>query len=174
VHMKEWLIRLGMTTAPTMTAEDAKVRVMAYLPFLTADFGPDAFTEASLAHCVRRMRFFPSYAELRDELAAWLRDHAPRLALPAPDHPLWPKLSGHMDAAEFRAWIAPLRVGAGRDEVVCDRSGAPRTVRTITLAAPTRFHADHVRQHYASALETATGARVEIVASPDARRAAAA
>ena len=77
---------------------------------------------------------------------------APASATPvaAPEHPLWPLLSGRLNPTEFRHWIAPLRV-TGEDE------------DCIHLAAPSPFHAAHARQNYDLALRAALGKRVVIV-----------
>jgi len=60
-----------------------------------------------------------------------------------PDHELWGALRGHMSAADFRAWVAPLTVLSLTDG------------EAALLVAPSRFHRDWVRQHHLPALKAA-------------------
>lgn len=71
--------------------------------------------------------------------------------LPEPDHPLWPSLKARgVSAADFRAWIAPLR-----------QDDAP--TGEALFAAPTEFHAARIRADFALPLAAATGRRVVVV-----------
>jgi hypothetical protein len=59
------------------------------------------------------------------------------------DHPLWPHLRSVMSPAEFVRWVQPL-------EVLSFSEGA-----AALLVAPTRFHRDWVRTHFALTIKGA-------------------
>lgn len=84
---------------------------------------------------------------------------AARAAAPPPaepDHPLWPACRAKgVSPGDFRHWLAPLIQVVAPD-------GRP------VLIAPTKFHAAHVRQEFAVALEHALGQPPEIRATPEA------
>ena len=71
-------------------------------------------------------------------------------AAPAPDveHELWERMRDRVSAGDFLRWIAPL--------VVVTHSEGDAAL----LQAPTRFHRDWVRQHYAVALKGALRVRL--------------
>lgn len=64
------------------------------------------------------------------------------------DHELWPYLCHSMPLSEFRLWIEPL-------QVVAHSEGA-----AALLQAPSRFHRDWVRQHFAVPLKAALRVRI--------------
>jgi len=80
----QWLTMLAKLTSP-MESSAAAQAFNAYTPFLT-QFPDDAFTIASLEHVAGQCRHgVPTYADVRQHLANWWRDHRPVLpALPAP------------------------------------------------------------------------------------------
>jgi hypothetical protein len=70
--MKQWLTSLGMLTAGQMSAEDAKMKMAAYLPLI--NMPPAAIlTKRTLADAGREFKWFPSFAELEAFLSnrAW-------------------------------------------------------------------------------------------------------
>jgi hypothetical protein len=64
-----------------------------------------------------------------------------------PDHDLWPHLRGVVSDVEFIRWMQPLQVLAHTAGV------------SAQLVAPTRFHRDWLRQHYAVLLKGALRVR---------------
>jgi hypothetical protein len=86
--VREWTIALGvLTSSGRMTADDAELKLKAYVPLLVENFPPAAFTQASLHHVAAKCKWFPSYAEVITHLRAWWREHRPITnALPAPLH----------------------------------------------------------------------------------------
>jgi hypothetical protein len=81
----EWLASLGLLTAGTMTAEDAKAKCVAYVSMIFEQFEAWAFTKVSLEAVARQCKWFPSYAELVEHLGAWCRENRPRvLAIAGP------------------------------------------------------------------------------------------
>jgi hypothetical protein len=74
-------------------------------------------------------------------------------------HPLYAAIRGAISDAEFIAWIQPLEI------IACDEHGY------AMLHAPTRFHRDWVRQHYADVLRRAMRRpELEIEVAPPAER----
>jgi hypothetical protein len=74
------------------------------------------------------------------------------------EHPLWPAMASRIDARAFCRWIEPLAV-------VTHSEG-----EAALLQAPSRFHRDWVRQHYAVPLKTALRVRIlEIDVAEDIR-----
>jgi hypothetical protein len=94
-------------------------------------------------------RTFLAQARFLDYLAAPAeRAPAPRAPRPDPDHPLWRATLWGIGLVEFERWIAPLAV-------VTHSEGD-----AALLQAPSRFHRDWVRQHYAVALKAALRVRL--------------
>ena len=76
-HIRDWLKALGSLTAFSGNASEFSAKISAYTPLLGSDFTQAAFSPGSLATIARKCKFFPTYAELSDHLAAWWRDHRP-------------------------------------------------------------------------------------------------
>jgi hypothetical protein len=73
----QWFAMLAKLTSP-MESSAAAQAFAAYAPML-ASFPDDAFTIASLEHVAANCRHgVPTYADLREHLAAWWRDNRPR------------------------------------------------------------------------------------------------
>lgn len=84
--VREWTIALGVLTGDgKMTADDAELKLKAYVPLLLESFQPAAFTQSSLHHVAAACKWFPSYAEVVIHLRTWWRENRPIAnALPAP------------------------------------------------------------------------------------------
>lgn len=86
--VREWLVSLGILTAISISREEARVKLAAFLPMLMSDFTDAAFTTDSLNHVAKACaKGFPTYPELHNHLRAWWREHHPVLTLPAPPPP---------------------------------------------------------------------------------------
>ncbi len=70
-----------------------------------------------------------------------------------PDHPWWPAFRGRVSAAAFAQWIEPLRV------VAQTRLFEEGGLLNVTLSAPSAFHRDYVREHFAEAIKAAVRCR---------------
>ncbi len=67
--MKQWLTSLGLLTAGQMSADDAKMKMAAYLPLF--NMPPAAIlTKQTLGDAGRELKWFPSFAELETFFAA--------------------------------------------------------------------------------------------------------
>jgi hypothetical protein len=91
--VRDWLKGLGLLTAGNASAKDCQAKASAYGPMLAREFRPEAFTPASLAAVARACKFFPSFGEICNALAAWWEDNrpfeptVPLLTGPKPDIP---------------------------------------------------------------------------------------
>jgi hypothetical protein len=131
-----------------------------------ADLPRGALTRAAIL----RMKpgFFPSAKDVADACepeALELRvrwdvlnamAHGPTTA-----HPLHAALVGRVTPDEFRRWFAPLRILRREEERRPVPGGGVVVTQAFTLSAPSRFHADHVRQEYGHLLAQGLGGRVE-------------
>lgn len=79
----DWLLDLSKLTAGNTPLEDLATRVSA-MTSVVADTFPDArcFTRKSLEHIAKQSSFFPSFATLHTQLAAWWGVHRPRSFVP--------------------------------------------------------------------------------------------
>jgi hypothetical protein len=87
--VREWLESLGLLTAGTMTAADAKVRCAAYAGLLCDELPVTAFTKQSLVFVAAKCKFFPAFGEVSEHLAAWFRQNLPpqqRMGANPPGH----------------------------------------------------------------------------------------
>lgn len=88
-HLGAWLLSLSTLVAGRLSVEEIRLRISAYLPLLAEEF-PNVegyFTNQSLRHVARNSKWFPSYAELCDLLAAAHKDANPHLFAIAYDRP---------------------------------------------------------------------------------------
>jgi len=94
--VREWLVSLGMLTAISISREEARMKLAAFLPMLMSDFEDGAFTKESLNHVAKAcVKGFPTYPELHIHLRDWWRDHRPLpplLAKPKEAPPLEPRV----------------------------------------------------------------------------------
>lgn len=115
-----------------------------------------AAAEAFAAEC-RTMKIDGPFVP---HAATWLSerrylDYPPFAALAAPlhpsesepDHAWWPTFRGRLGAYDFKVWIPQLSVLTHTE------------AETALVEAPTRFHADYVKQHYGSLVARALGVR---------------
>lgn len=72
-----WLADLGRLTAGNLSLPDAKAKLAAYADMLAERFPPTAFTRDSLEAVASANKFFPSYGEVVEPLAAWWKEHRP-------------------------------------------------------------------------------------------------
>jgi|SRR5215469_442394 len=89
-EVRNWVEALGVLTCDNMTPTEAEMKVLAYVPMLQADFGPEAFTQDSLSHVARACKFFPAYSEVYTHLREWWRERHPplqQIAAPPPPEP---------------------------------------------------------------------------------------
>jgi hypothetical protein len=76
--VREWLVSLGILTAISISREEARVKLAAFLPMLISDFEDGAFTKESLNYVAKAcVKGFPIYPELHNHLRDWWRDHQP-------------------------------------------------------------------------------------------------
>jgi hypothetical protein len=121
---KEWLSRLGVCCVFRGTPDDARMKLAVMAPMLAEDFPPEAFTDASLHAMACRFKFFPSYAELRDNLSTWRRGEAMKRPALAPAKP---------DATAERA-----RIEAERRAEWGDLDALRASIRKAEAAGPLR------------------------------------
>lgn len=86
--IRQWLKALGGLVAGTLTEAEAAMRLNAYEPLLSQDYGPEHFSGDSLKFVAKNCKFFPSYGEINEGLKAWIeaeanKPRAPRLAAPS-------------------------------------------------------------------------------------------
>lgn len=86
--IRQWLKALGGLVAGTLTEAEAAMRLNAYEPLLSQDYGPEHFSGDSLKFVAKSCKFFPSYGEINEGLKAWIeaeanKPRAPRLAAPS-------------------------------------------------------------------------------------------
>jgi hypothetical protein len=87
--VREWLVSLGILTAITISREEARVKLAAFLPMLMSDFTDAAFTKNSLSYVAKACtKGFPTYPELYNHLSGWWREHRPLPPLLAPPEPI--------------------------------------------------------------------------------------
>lgn len=108
-----------------------------------AEMKRQGVAEAFIVHA----RTFLAQRRFLDYLAA-PAEVAKAQAPEANDHPLWLPLATRIPAADFRRWIEPL-------QIVTHSEG-----EAALLQAPSRFHRDWVRQHYAIPLKAALRVRI--------------
>lgn len=120
---------------------------------LKPGFFPGA--EDVTAACEAEVRFLHIAKEVLTETA-----HGPTTS-----HPLYGAVAGRVTPAEFRRWFGPLRILRREEERRPVSGGKEMTSLTFTLAAPSRFHADRVRQEYGHLLSQGLGGRVDFEAA---------
>lgn len=76
-EITQWLNALGTLTAGTLTTDEARAKIAAYVPLLAARFEPAAFTAASLEFVASQCKFFPAYGEVVDHLRSWWHENRP-------------------------------------------------------------------------------------------------
>lgn len=72
--IRRWLQSLGTLCATTLSVQDAQDKLRAYAPMLQREFNAAFFTADSLAFVARQTKYFPSYGEMCEALAAWRRE----------------------------------------------------------------------------------------------------
>ena len=84
--VREWLVSLGILTAISISREEARIKLAAFVPMMMSDFEDSAFTKESLNHVAKAcVKGFPTYPELHNHLRDWWRANRPALpALPPP------------------------------------------------------------------------------------------
>jgi hypothetical protein len=153
----QWLVQLGVLTLGKLSAEEAKVKIQAYVRDLAHP--PLAFTDETRIAAARRFKFFPAFAELvdfLDECCAPQRERLRRLrrlgaAIPPKPEAERGKRYSDMTDEEKRAFdqaMAPFR-GASKRPIVpaggsqSDQRYARRTALDVQMqAAAARFHAE--------------------------------
>lgn len=73
----DWLLQLVMLIGARLEADDLQTRIDALVGQLSGDFPADAFCNSSLRLAARKLKFFPSYAELCEVLDEFWREHKP-------------------------------------------------------------------------------------------------
>jgi hypothetical protein len=107
--------------------------------------------EDVVAACEPEVRRLRAEAEVLDAMA-----HGPTTS-----HPLHAAVGKRVTPDEFRRWFAPLRILRREEERRPAPRGAEVVTNAFTLSAPSRFHADRVRQEYGHLLAQGLGGRVE-------------
>jgi hypothetical protein len=102
--------------------------------------------EAFIVHA----RTFLAQRRFEDYLGAVPAPAAASSSPAEPDHPWWPAFRGRVSPAAFAHWIVPLACMGGSTD-------ADGRALSVTLSAPSAFHRDYVREHFAEALKAALG-----------------
>jgi hypothetical protein len=126
-----WLTDLANVTAGTAPLADAKTKIAA-MALLLADEFPEAgtFSRRALASIAAECKFFPSYAELRKNLAEWWKANRPeRPALPGPETD-WRALQEQHSANCAADW-AGITEGQLRDKIAVVRTAPPGMRRSL-------------------------------------------
>lgn len=126
-HVREWLTRMARMLPKSGDVGDLAARIDDMAKLMAPKVPPAMLNADSLEFCLRRIKFFPSYAELWGRLQSYQRDHKPKdaqKALPAP--PGHEAMFATLDAAPLstpdrvsaRIWLClALEGGAGEQEL---------------------------------------------------------
>lgn len=136
---RDWLKALGVLSAATMSAADAKAKIGAYAPMLAEEYADWCFTPASLAACAKAFKFFPSFGELAAALSEWRHNNTPPGAY---DKPRLAGPSSHRDdASDDRMdrdwWDARITSVASLTNPIAAVRDAIRMLETLTRAPGT-------------------------------------
>lgn len=150
-RVSDWLASLGTLCAGQMTAEDARVKVAAYVGML--DFPAECYTRDTLREAAELFRFWPSYAELsqfmrghlyeiRSQLAEMERicGHVDRLPPPPPPPPYVP-MPREQAEAEWRK----LRETAGLQRAVKAIDTTPEPPLSTRVLSAAQIREDFAR-----------------------------
>jgi hypothetical protein len=78
VVVGEWLARLALLTDPRMSPDALEAKIGALAGQILTDFPVAVICDASFRIAARRMKFFPSYAELFEVLDEFWRENKPK------------------------------------------------------------------------------------------------
>lgn len=85
--VRDWLRSfMPLVSTSNISADEVRLRINALAARLAANFPAEAFNDRSFEAVARRLKFFPSYAEVVEPLNAWLRDRKPTFGLQLSDH----------------------------------------------------------------------------------------
>lgn len=106
--VRDWLKALGVLSAATMSAGDARAKTAAYAPMLASEYPDWCFTPASLAACARAFKFFPAYGEICAALSEWRQNNTPPGAYDKPriDGTSAPKNAADDERIDREWWTA--------------------------------------------------------------------
>jgi hypothetical protein len=124
-QIRDWLKLLAGCCRNTISTDELQAKLGLYAPMLAAEFPNDGwFCPASLREVAAHCTFFPSYAELCEQLRAWQKSRNP--------YPIYGEAAGqHAIEAPTSAWNTPLpeKRGAQSDD---ERHWASETVRSVS------------------------------------------
>lgn len=134
-HAREWLMRMARMLPRSGEDGDLAVRIDDTAKLLAIKVPAALLNAESLEFCLRRIKFFPSYAELWGRLQAYQRDHKPQggqKALPPP--PGHEALFAQLDAAPLstadrhsaRIWLRHAIEGSAGEKELVRRLGVER------------------------------------------------
>lgn len=104
--VRQWCESLGTLTAVSISPDEARLKIGAYVPMLMGEFPDGAFTTDSLQHVARNCpRGFPTYGELAQHLSAWWREHRPAPPALPPARPAPPPEPREPPTAEEVAYV---------------------------------------------------------------------
>lgn len=140
-----WLNDLAILTAGTTPLADSKAKIATLAKALAGQYPAGVFCERSLLEVGRHCKFFPSYAELCNQLDTWWKDNRPRRPeLPAPVD-AWAERARreHDDALESWGTITPVEVRAKIADVEAQPASTWKVACGRLLAGALRKHAPH-------------------------------
>lgn len=101
-HLAGWINDLSSMTGGRSGDADLAVKIAAITHMLEKKAEPEWFTKDSLEFCLRKFKFFPSYAELWARLQGYNREREKQFALAAPVELPY---DGHGLSNSDRIWI---------------------------------------------------------------------
>lgn len=137
---RDWLVKLGLLVAGTMTEADARVKSAALIDVI--DHPSGCFTKHSLRRAAERFKFWPSFAELKELLDEELRRQRVfeirlRALLAPPQQAIAPKPAGKQwadmnaeERAEHDRLLAGMRAELAKEAPAIQRQADSRDVET--------------------------------------------
>ena len=120
-HIRRWLVLLSGHVARNQDVGDIAAVIEATAAMLAGKAAPDLFTPDSLEFCLRRFKFFPTYADLWARLQTFQRERdSHRAALNAPSSygPLSDAPMTGAERANAEVWLKAEASGATEAELV--------------------------------------------------------